>query len=97
MAGDWKEKYPAPRYFPYREFRFLTIQEESIWFVYVEYSYDLYKFDTISKNWYKFTLPLSNIRNLAVDKECLWIISNNKVFKYDLINKKMEETVLTAP
>ena len=95
-TGDWREKYPAPRNFPYKEFRFLTIKDESVWFIYVEYSYELYRFDTKSKNWYKFTLPLSNIQNLTIDTECAWLISNNKIFKYDLDTKNVEEITLTT-
>lgn len=94
--GDWKEKYPAPCYFPYPNFRFLTIKDESIWFVYVEYSYDLYKFDTIRKKWFKFTLPLSNIQNLTINKECVWLISDDKVFKYDLTTMNIEEVILST-
>jgi len=96
VVGDWKESYPAPRHFSRGDFRFLTVQDGSIWFVYVEYSHDLYRFDTITKSWEKFALPLSNIKDLTIDKECAWIISVGEVFKYDFATKGVEKIPLTT-
>jgi tetratricopeptide (TPR) repeat protein len=95
-AGKWEEKYSAPRYFPYHDFPYLTVQGESICFVYEESSSILYKFDTTSKIWYEFEIPLRKIKDLKIDGDLVWISSADKLFKYDLTTKNLEEVKLTT-
>ncbi len=94
-AGKWEEKYPGPRYFRYPVFPYLTVQGESICFLCRESSSFLYKFDTTSKIWYEFEIPLRKIKELKIDGDLVWISSADRLFKYDLTTKNLEEVKLT--
>ena len=94
-AGKWGEKYPNPRYFMYNYFRYLPVQGKSICFLYEGYSTYLYKFDTINKIWHEFKIPLHKIKELKIDGNLVWVTSDDKLFKYDLTTKNLEEVRLT--
>jgi streptogramin lyase/predicted negative regulator of RcsB-dependent stress response len=95
-AGKWEEKYTGPRYFPSPYFPYLTVQGESICFLCEESSSFLYKFDTSSKIWHEFEIPLRKIKELKIDGNLVWISSADKLFKYDLTTKNLEEFKLTT-